>query len=189
MIDHDHEIRPLLKAWLETRVSDDALVVDEFDLASGAVRADLVVGDQTLEAFEIKAAKDSLKRLPAQVEAYDAVFERAWLVTTPCHLAEAQVLLPAWWGILVANRAEQGPALTQFRLAAEGERRQGAPLARLLWRDELLAKLYELGKLAGIQNKPKIVLYEHLANSMSVQELSNYVLRCLRSRTKWRTAA
>ncbi|MFK4705947.1 hypothetical protein ABIC83_002786 [Roseateles asaccharophilus] len=189
MTDHDHEIRPLLKAWLRPCLGLDALVIDELDLARGAVRADVVVADQTLEAFEIKAAKDSLKRLPAQIEAYDAVFEHAWLVTTPRHLAEAQAILPAWWGILIADKSEHSASLTQVRPAAQGERRQGLHLARLLWRDELLMKLDELGRLAGIKNKPKIVLYEHLADAMPVHELSAYVRSCLRSRSNWRTAA
>lgn len=83
-------------------------MVDELLLAWGAVRADVTLVNGTLEGFEIKAAKDTLKRLPAQIEAYDAIFEYAWLVTTTNHLREARAVLPVWWGILVANEGQTG---------------------------------------------------------------------------------
>ena len=80
-LNHDHHLRAVLRAHLAPRVGERNLLVDELLLAWGAVRADVTLVNGTLEGFEIKAAKDTLKRLPAQIEAYDAIFEYAWLVT------------------------------------------------------------------------------------------------------------
>ncbi len=185
-LNHDHQLRAVLKAHLAPRVGERDLLVDELLLAWGAVRADLALVNGTLEAFEIKAGGDTLKRLPAQVEAYNAVFEFAWLVTTAEHLKEARALLPAWWGILVAKEAQDGVSMVCVRSAKPNKRRQGEHMVRLLWRDEVLIKLEELGLAKGLKAKPKLVLFQHLAAAMSVEDLGAYVRECLKSRTDWR---
>jgi hypothetical protein len=130
--------------------------------------------------------KDTLKRLPAQVEAYDAIFEYAWLVTTADHLPEARAVLPTWWGILVAKEGPAGLSLAQARTAKPNKKRQGEHLVRLLWRDEVLSKLEALGLLKGLKSKPKLVLYESLAAAMPIGELGVYVRECLKARPGWR---
>lgn len=183
---HDHQLRALLKVHLAPRVGERDLLVDELLLAWGAARADLTLVNGTLEAFEIKAGKDTLKRLPAQVEAYNAVFEFAWLVTTSTHLDDARALLPSWWGILVAKDGKAGVSIVQARSAKRNRTRQGDHIVRLLWRDEVLAKLEELGIARGLRSKSKLVLYEHLASAMPVDALGTYVRECLKARLDWR---
>lgn len=186
-LNHDHQLRAVLKEHLAPRVGERDLLVDELLLAWGAVRADVALVNGTLEAFEIKAGGDTLKRLPAQVEAYNAVFEFAWLVTTAEHLKEARALLPTWWGILVAKEAQDSVSMVCARGAKPNKRRQVEHMVRLLWRDEVLAKLEELGLAKGLKSKPKLVLFQHLAAAMSVEELDAYVRECLKARTDWRT--
>lgn len=183
---HDHQLRAVLKAHLAPRVGERDLLVDELLLAWGVVRADVALVNGTLEAFEIKASRDTLKRLPAQIEAYNAIFEFAWLVTTTGHLSEARALLPKWWGILVAKDGEAGCSLVQARGAKPNKSRRGEHLVRLLWRDEVMAKLDELGLSKGLKGKPKIVLFEHLAAALPVQELGAYVRSCMKARPDWR---
>jgi len=186
---HDHQLRATLKNYLSTRVTPTDRIVDEFRLAFGTTRADVTLVNGHLEAFEIKAGKDNLSRLPAQVEAYDKVFEFSWVVTTRAHLRDIQRVIPRGWGVMVAHANDQGVELQQVRLAKRNQRRDPEHLARLLWRDELLAKLEELGAAKGLKSKPKLALYSALATALPVDELADYVRNCIKMRVDWRDAA
>lgn len=62
------------------------IITAEFLLGSSGVRADLAVfGDETI-GFEIKTAKDTLRRLQSQMDAYSRYFDRVVLIAAPCHL-------------------------------------------------------------------------------------------------------
>ena len=154
-IAHDYQLRALLKTHLSSRISADDRVVDEFGLAYGAVRADVALVNGHLEGFEIKAGRDTLKRLPAQVAAYNKVFEFSWVVTTPDHLSGVRELVPIGWGLLVAKAIEQNIELVQVRRAKRNSNRNSDHLARLLWREEALAQLETLGLSKGLKSKPK----------------------------------
>jgi hypothetical protein len=181
---HDHQIRRLLKAHLAERITAEDLLLDEFQLAFGAVRADLALVNGHLEGFEIKAGKDTLTRLPHQIDAYSKVFEFSWVVTTKYHLHDVRRLVPKEWGLLVAHT--DGTTLKPVRAAKRNTRRDANHLARLLWRGELMAKLDELGASKGLKSKPKIALYAALAASLPVAELAEYVRACLKTRAGWR---
>ncbi len=113
-----------------------ARVVEELDL-DGA-RADLVVLNGRIEGYEIKSDHDSLARLSGQADAYEAVCDRVWLVTTERFAAAAALRLPAWWGILVARRRSDGVVLVRRRAAKGHGKQRGRSLLELLWRRELV---------------------------------------------------
>jgi hypothetical protein len=186
---HDHQLRVLLKEHLRRRIVQGDRLVDEFQLAYGTARADLALINGHLEGFEIKAGRDSLVRLPGQIEAYDKVFEYSWVVTTEGHLAQVRSLVPQGWGLLVARQRAGSFELKVVRAAKRNVGRDAAHLARLLWRDELLAKLGELGLSRGASRKPKVALFGALAAAMSVDTLADYVRRCLKTRADWRADA
>lgn len=188
-IAHDHQLRVLLKAHLSGRITANDLVLDEFQLAFGAVRADLALVNGHLEGFEIKAGKDTLGRLPHQVDAYNKVFEFSWVVTTKAHLSEVRQLVPREWGLIIAYADSSGGSLRPLRAAKRNSLRDGNHLARLLWRNELLSKLEELGLSRGLKSKPKIALFAALAAALSVDDLSDYVRNCLKTREDWRVDA
>lgn len=188
-IAHDYQLRSLLKEHLRARVMPDDLLVDEFQLAFRAVRADLALVNGHLEGFEIKAGRDTLARLPHQVLAYDKIFEYSWVVTTSVHLPHVRKLVPKAWGLMVANVDGSGPTLRRVRAAKRNGGRDGNHLARLLWRDELLVKLEQLGISKGLKSKPKIALYAALGEAMPVQDLADYVRICLKTRDDWRVDA
>jgi hypothetical protein len=183
---HDKQLRVALKEHLSSRVTAEDRLIDEFRLAYGTNRVDLALVNGHLEAFEIKAGKDNLNRLPAQVEAYDKVFEYSWVVTTQKHLTKVRDAVPRSWGVMVAQADETGIALKQVRAAKRNCRRDPVHLARLLWRDELLAKLEELDLAKKLKCKPKLALYAAVAEALSVDDLADYVRRCLKARGDWR---
>lgn len=186
---HDHQLRSILKSHLSSRVHGHDLLVDELLLAWGAVRADVALVNGHLEGFEIKAGRDTLQRLPAQVLAYNAIFDFSWMVTTKEHLPNVRGIVPTSWGLLVAESSENAVHLLQVRKAKPNKQRSGEHLVRLLWRNEVLGKLDELGLSKGLKSKPKLVLFKALAEAMPVAELSDYVRQCLKARTDWRVAA
>lgn len=186
LVAHDHQLRELLKQHLASQMSTGDLVVDEFLLAYGAVRADVALVNGHLEGFEIKAGKDKLTRLAGQVEAYDRVFEFSWVVTTKEHLAGVREVVPKSWGLMIAAGEPDTLALKAVRNPKRNPRRDAEHLARLLWRDELLVKLTDLGIARGIKTKPKVALYVALAEALPVQELADYVRGCLKTRASWR---
>src|SRR6185369_4814818 len=87
---------------------------------------------------------------------------------------------------MVARVDEAGTTLKMVRSAKLNGRRDPEHLARLLWRDELLRKLDELGLSRGLKSKPKIALYAALAAAMPVDQLGDYVRLCLKTREDWR---
>lgn len=67
--------------------SRQAVVTAEFTLGRSGVRADLaVLADDELIGIEIKTERDTLRRLPSQMEGYAKYFDHVVLVIAPCHL-------------------------------------------------------------------------------------------------------
>lgn len=183
---HDRQIRALLKAYIAPRLGARDLLVDEFGLADGDVRADLAVVNGALEGFEIKAGRDTLLRLPNQIAAYDKIFDLNWMVTTATHQDKVLAHLPEWWGLLIAVHVGDDPVMLERRAARKNPQQDARHLVRLLWRDELVAKLEEIGLSKGIKSKPKLALYDQLAEALPLDVLSTYVLNCLKARSAWR---
>ncbi|RYE39852.1 MAG: hypothetical protein EOP21_10185 [Hyphomicrobiales bacterium] len=78
------------------------ILTAELRLGTSGTRADVaVLADAELIGLEIKTARDSLRRLAVQLEAYSRYFDRVVVVAAPCHFAElAEMdLCGAWvWG-------------------------------------------------------------------------------------------
>lgn len=62
------------------------IVTAEFSLGDSGVRADLAVFGDELIGFEIKTEKDTLRRLPSQMDAYSRYFHHAVAIVAPNHL-------------------------------------------------------------------------------------------------------
>ena len=62
--------------------SPNAMVIDELGLHHGSCRADIAIVNGRMIGYEIKGETDTLKRLSDQVRAYNAVFDRAAIITT-----------------------------------------------------------------------------------------------------------
>jgi hypothetical protein len=74
-------------------ISPETLIINEFSNLNCGVRADLaVLQDEELHAVEIKSARDTTRRLHAQLCAYLKYFNRVTVVVDIRHLAEALAL-------------------------------------------------------------------------------------------------
>jgi len=183
----DRDVREaLLRHLHHEHTEPDTLFVDELDLG-GLVRVDVAAVNGSLWGYEIKSARDTLRRLPVQVEVYSRVLDHAALVVADNHQEHALDLLPDWWEIQVATIGAGGGV--ELELHRPGTPNPGVDplqLVQLLWRDEALAELAERGLDRGVRSKPRRAVWQRLADSLELAELQRVVRTRLKTRTGWR---
>lgn len=182
----DGDIRRALHARLKIEHYGDAdtLMVDELSVC-GMARVDVAVVNGTFSAFELKSELDKLTRLPVQAEWYSKVVDHATLVVADRHLAHAEAIVPAWWGVMVATGGEDVDLAVQ-RPSGLNPGVDPYSLVRLMWRDETLAALEERDLADGLRSKPKARLWEALADALPIDELRLVVRQSLKAREGWR---
>lgn len=123
--------------------------VDEFWVPCTNERADLVAVGSSLEGFEIKTCRDTLRRLPRQALAYGRIFDTCTAVVDDKHRDAALEMLPEWWGISIVH-SNGGVELATLRRTQPNPGVDPATLVRLLWRDEAASALAGLGIDAAV---------------------------------------
>ncbi len=136
------EVRQSLRAEVLASAPPSAEVIFEFWVPQTNERADVAVVGATMDGFEIKTERDSLKRLPRQADAYTRLFDRCHAVLAHRHVDRALEILPPWWGVLVI---EDGMTFTMLKLPKSNSSVDPETLVRLLWRDEAYGALCSLG--------------------------------------------
>jgi hypothetical protein len=187
---NDHQIRGALKEILlvANRQDPEALILEELGLRHGATRVDMVVVNGSLHGFEVKSDSDSLKRLPRQVKMYSEILDYATLVVGVRHADKAQQTIPSWWGVKLADRNPDGTVrLEDLRQPTPNPSPDGLAISKLLWREEALAFLEELGAADGVRSKPRREVYARLAQTAPLDGLRARVRRQFKSRTDWRS--
>ncbi|MBZ5507002.1 MAG: sce7726 family protein [Acidobacteriia bacterium] len=188
---NDPQIRELLLPFVRNEHgTSETIYIEEFALYGGANRADLAALNGVSHGYEIKSDKDTLLRLPQQVDAYNAVFERATLVSGVRHLSAALNMIPRWWGVVeVRSHQDSTVFLERVRESRPNPEPHGEAIASLLWRPEALHILTSLGLDKGVRSKPMEHLIARLAAELSPEKLSRIVRETLRARGDWRAAA
>lgn len=187
----DSDVRYSLHEFLRQQHSLDkefSRVVDEFEIA-GSARVDTVMLNGSFSGFEIKSERDTLRRLPHQIEVYSQVLDFATLVVAKNHLEKARKLLPYWWGIIEATSTSDGVRLRQIKKARMNRVIDPLVLCTLLWRSEVLEELEIRGAAGGVRSKPNRFLWERLAMTLPPQDLRGVVREKLKSRSGWRVHA
>jgi hypothetical protein len=183
----DRDIRTALYAQLRgEHPPDDTWIFNEFGVAHGAARVDIGLVNGSLEGYEIKSEHDTLRRLPAQVTAYNRVFDRVSAVASGNHVDRLVQLVPSWWGIRVAVKDGPDIRIDVKRKAQLNPAREPLALAELLWRDELLEVLGRMSLSQGLMSKPKRVLQRALVDATDLDQLAELVRNKLKSRD-WRS--
>lgn len=187
---NDKVIRSALRKSLESAYSNDphSKIFEELGLTHGVIRADLVVVNGCIHGYELKSDLDTLQRLPAQMRTYNSVFDRMTLVVGKSHIEEAIRQIPEWWGITLAkiNDSDGTVSLFDLRESEVNPKKDSLTIARLLWRDEALNILEELGRADGFRSKSRDVIYKKLVDVLSQGDLSDRVRAHLFNRTGWR---
>ena len=183
----DCDIRLALEAKLVQQHGDEpnTLIRHEVGICAGKRRIDVALVNGELTGYEIKSDMDTLVRLTGQAEAYGSVLDRAILVTTQRHLDRALVMLPNWWGIIVAHVEQSNIRLEIFRDPGLNDKHDAFSLAQLLWREEALdeLRLREMG--LGLSNKARHYVWTALVDAISVNDLRSIVRTRLKARPEW----
>lgn len=152
--------------------------VYEFWVPQSNERADVAVIDGTLDGFEIKTERDTLKRLPRQADAYGRVFDRCHAVLACRHVDKALEMLPPWWGVVLID---EGLSFPVVRAATRNDAVDPETLVRLLWRAEVYAALCDLGE-APDPRLGRFRLWEMLLAALNLDALRPIVRDALRRR-------
>ncbi len=187
----DCHIRAALKHKLQSRYAKDpfTLIVDELGLRHGVARVDVAVINGVIHGYELKSDCDTLNRLPSQVKVYNSVLDRITLVVGKRHLQEGTKIVPEWWGIKLVERGVRGGMrFTEIRRPRSNPFQDILAVCKLLWREEALTLLEELGEAEGVRSKPRAAIYARLAGIGDPDLIRYRVRHQLRSRTHWRSA-
>jgi hypothetical protein len=178
------EIRAAILKQLRQRHPDPTgtLIVEELGLCYGEARVDIATVNGKLAGFEIKSARDSLVRLPAQASLYGRVMDEMTLVCALRHLQGALTVVPDWWGIVVAET----DGCFEEREASSNSAVDPISVLQLLWRGELLAAA-RTRAIPGISRTTRQQLVEALAAALSLEEVRALARDGLRSREGWRS--
>jgi len=190
---NDRDIRTVVKEELMRRYAkdDDTLVLDELGIRHGAARIDLVVVNHQLHGYEIKSDLDSLRRLPDQVKAYSSVMDRITLVVGYRHAYNALRMVPEWWGVRLAEmkKGSGTVVLSDARSARDNPNVDMNAVVALLWCNEALAILEEIGAASGVRSKRRSEIYRRLVDLSNPDLLRFKIRQQLKSRQGWRAVA
>lgn len=181
----DPEIREILKRTeLNCYINDnDTIVVDELILPIAKARIDIAVVNGSFYGFEIKGSGDSLARLDNQIRSYTKIFDYLSIVTEKKYTKKILEKYPKWIGVIECCDSEK--SLRYFRRPKRNKKIEGAYIANLLWKPEIL-EIIEERRLKINKATRNWLLCEFLAANIEVNELSNIVRTKIKSRTDWR---
>lgn len=130
-------------------VCDDAVIISEMVVDQYSRRADLVVANGKLSAFEVKSELDSLVRLPGQIETFYRLFEKLTIVVAARFEKRATELLPDGVGLWIAHDRE----LVERRRAKQRVLEPSAYLSLMTVAD--LRRLLSANGFSDIHNLPR----------------------------------
>ena len=180
----DIDIREALRVEMRAvHGSDpDTLILEEMGLCQGIVRVDVAVVNGSLHGYEIKSERDTLARLPSQAEIYNRVFDFVTIVTARKHERKVADSVPQWWGISIAVPTVSGLTLHKRRRARQNKQLNPISLVQLLWREETLLALAQLGLAEGLKSKKRDIFSARLAGSVDLTTLSSIVREAVKRR-------
>ncbi len=158
----------------------DAVLINEMVVANWSRRADLVVANGKLHAFEIKSDLDSLRRLEGQLETYLHRFDKVTVVSTPKYISLIKESADPRVEIWCANECAQGVAITVARRGVSSNVTNKRILCAYLLKVELVSLLSKQGQVATI-DMPRNEL-EIRAETLSIKCLRAFVLEALKRR-------
>ena len=157
---------------VQQEVEPGTAFIYELGLCQGSARVDLAVVNGQLHGYEIKSERDNLRRLRAQADLYNRVFDRVTLVCTEKHICEALDIIPSWWDVLRIVPTTQNPRFESVRLGQNNQNRDIRAMAEFLWSEEATALLERHDALRGVRGKPRAVLWDRICELLSIDEVA-----------------
>jgi len=184
----DRDIRELLNEVYLAKYHADGVskVVPEMGLSGHTARIDIGVVNGELIGYEIKSDRDTLARLPGQLEVYCGIFDKLTIICGPRYEEKLFDILPSYCGLYVAEKSRGGRGtLRHKREPEQNPERSGFMIASLLWQYEAKGLLQEKG-LKGLSRLRCWDLWEQVASNYTLDEISYHVRRLIKDRQDWR---
>lgn len=185
---NDLEIRNNLKTGpLKKYFEDsDSLVLDEFNISLGLVRADIAIVNGVLHGIEIKSEKDTLKRLDNQLKEYERFFEYITIVT--CEKFQEKIIdtIPINYGVIIVKSKKDRVIFEKLRKAKKNYNVDKLCLVQALWKEELIEIIETLDYKKGFKSKSKPFLYQIICDNFTTKQLLDIVKQKIKSRLNWR---
>lgn len=178
----DSDIRGALLDRLSSEFQGDR-IRSEMGLCLGATRVDVAVINGSLHGYEIKSDRDTLARLPAQVEIYNRVLDYSTIVCGTKYLEKIKSIVPEWWGITEVTGPDSNPTFVHHRDPCRNASVDPLSIAQLLWRDEA-AELLECRGEQVKRRETRWNLWDRLA-ALPLDELQSAVRAQLKARQQW----
>jgi hypothetical protein len=185
----ESDIRSALRASLaaEHAAEPDTVIVDELGVCRGFARVDMAVVNGSLNGYEIKSERDKLVRLPRQRDSYGRCFDTMTLVASSNHIRAARSIIPKWWGILRPVASEGGVGFVWVRRPKVNNGLCAESLVQLLWREEALTILTQVGLAPGPRSRTRRELWTALQDSVPLDSLKDHVRAAIKARGDWRS--
>lgn len=187
---NDAEIRQAFhkKKLLRQHHNKNTLVIDELGLLHGSNRIDIAVVNGCIHGYEIKSSKDTLTRFQSQFEAYEMTLQKLTCVVAPNHLKKVIESTPIWVGIILAEKGAKGAIhFKTIRQAKKNPDVDPLKLAHLLWKNETVDLLKELGVSASQIKGNRLALYSTLVERVNLNELVSKIKATFEARINWRS--
>lgn len=185
----EKQIREIVLLELkENSVHEDSLIVEELGICQGDVRVDIAVINCSFEGIEIKSDYDDLSRLTRQQKFYNKCFDKVTVVCGVTHLDKVIECVPSWWGVRFVEMLPSGVRLRTERVECSNPDLDVRALVELLWKDEALYLLRQLGKERGYKSKCRDVIWDRLVELFKPSDLIRHTSQLLRARENWRAA-
>lgn len=162
------------------KVGDGDVVASELKVAGGARRADLVLANGKLQAFEVKSDSDTLERLEAQVGVYLEHFDKVTVVSGEKHLDRILDVVPDRVEVLQITKANAGYC---WKVARRGRTENIVDAAKLLAfvPVKLAVKRLREAGVACPTNIPRSEV-EKIARHASIAKLREIVISYIKER-------
>lgn len=187
MLDKDIRIA-LREKYLQKYYMDaDAKVVEEWPLFANRARIDIAVINGHLVGYEIKSDRDTIARLPNQMDVYSQIFDYITVISGPKHIEKLLKFLPHHCGLIVAEPTGNNEInLSNIIKSTQNPEQSKFKIASLLWHEEacMLLKLAGLGK--GVRKKRIKQLWQELAEAFTLEDLGIQVRTILKTREAWK---
>ena len=158
-----------------------SLIINELPVQYGSAIIDIAVIDGELTGYEIKSDVDSLRRLAGQIDLYQEVFDRLYVVTTPSWLERVTRIIPIWVGLVIIEE--------EYRISVHRSAEMNIHVAMevvldLLTRSELSRVVKEAG-LRRYSADAKHILCGRVLQAIGTEEAKRTVQRLLSQRIDW----
>jgi hypothetical protein len=187
---YDCDIRTALKdRLLKEFASTNTIIVDELPICWGDTRIDIAVVNCSLHGYEIKSDRDTLDRLPRQVELYNKIFDSLTLVCSHKLVSKAKDKIPEWWGIQIPLYDNDTPFSIRFEKERDPQPNEHVDLRSLIeltWKEEAITILADRGLARGYRNRPRWDIWDRIIETVDKIELKEAVRECLKGRQGWR---